>query len=101
MLPLRLKTKLVLAITAMVVVLVVVFACLYVSQIAGSRITEAYIDADFVTHQIFNNAREVMDNLDLNRSGIDPENAADVRLAIRDALESDAGLNNLLQSIVG
>jgi signal transduction histidine kinase len=98
---LRLRTKLVLAITAMVVALVVVFAYLYISQIVRTRVAEAYMDGDFVTHQIFNSTREVMDSIDFNRMNVDVNDPAQVRAAIRDALESDPGLNTLLQSIVG
>jgi signal transduction histidine kinase len=98
---LRLRTKLVLAITAMVVVLVVAFAYLYISQLVRARVTEAYIDGDFVTHQIFNDAREVMDGIDFDHIRVDTSNPAEVRTAIRAAMEADAGLNNLLQSIVG
>lgn len=98
---LRLRTKLVLAITAMVVALVVVFAYLYISQIVRTRVAEAYMDGDFVTHQIFNSTREVMDSIDFNRMNVDVNDPAQVRTAIRDALESDPGLNTLLQSIVG
>lgn len=97
---LRLKTKLVLAISVMVVALVAVFSYIYVSQLVRARITEAYIDGDFVTHQIFNTARQALE-LNLNPDDVDTNNPDDMRKAIRDTLETDPGLNSLLQSIVG
>jgi PAS domain S-box-containing protein len=97
---LRLKTKLVLAITAMVVALVGVFAYFYISQTVRTRVNEAYIDADFVAHQVLNTAREALD-VDLNPTKVDVNSPAAVKEAIKDSLQSDPGLNSLLQSDVG
>jgi signal transduction histidine kinase len=97
---LRLKTKLVLAITAMVVALVGVFAYIYVSQTVRSRVNEAYIDADFVAHQVLNAAREALE-IDLNPTKVDVNDPAAVKEAIKNSLETDPGLNSLLQSDVG
>ncbi len=95
-----LKSKLVIAITAMVAALVGAFAYLYIMQSVRSRISEAYVDCDFVTHQVFNAAREALE-ADLNGTRIDPDNPREVNDAIRESLETDPGLNTLLQSIVG
>src|SRR5512133_1787698 len=97
---LRLKTKLVIAITAMVVALVTALSYVYLSQLVHERIEDAYKDGDFVTHEIFNGAREALE-LDLSDSQIDPDNPQEVRQAIQDSLQSDPGLNSLLQSVVG
>ncbi len=97
---LRLKTKLVLAITAMVVALVGVFAYIYVLQTVRTRVNEAYIDADFVAHQVLNAAREALE-IDLNPTKVDVNDPAALKEAIKNSLESDPGLNSLLQSDVG
>ncbi len=97
---LRLKTKLVLAISMIVVALVAVFSYIYVSEVVRTRISEAYVDGDFVTHQIFNAARQALE-INLDPADIDTSDPEDVRNAIRDTLETDPGLNSLLQSIVG
>ncbi|HYH01165.1 MAG TPA: ATP-binding protein [Terriglobales bacterium] len=97
---LRLKTKLVLAITAMVVALVAVFAYIYVSQTVRARVNDSYSDCEFVAHEVFNAAREALE-IDLNSSRIDVNNPAAVREAIQESLETDPGLNSLFQSIVG
>ncbi len=96
----RLKTKLVIAITAMVVALVTALSYVYVAQLVRERISEAFDNGDFVAHQIFNGARQALE-LDLSDTDIDPTNPDDVRKAIQDSLQSDPGLNSLLQSIVG
>ncbi|MGH9520914.1 MAG: HAMP domain-containing protein, partial [Terriglobales bacterium] len=104
----RLKTKLVIAITAMVVALVTALSFVYVARTVRERIGEAYKDGDFVAHQIFNGAREALQtdvtnqaNLDDDTKKLDPNDPEQVRKAIENSLQTDPGLNNLLQSIVG
>ena len=53
----RLKTKLVLAISGMVVALVAIFSYFYVSRLVRQRIYEAYDSADFVAKEIRESAR--------------------------------------------
>src|SRR5512133_1261471 len=100
---LRLKTKLVIAITAMVVALVTALSYVYVAQLVRERITNAYDNGDFVAHQIFNGARQALelDLSDFNETRIDPDNPDEIRKAVQDSLQSDPGLNGLLQSIIG
>jgi signal transduction histidine kinase len=97
----NLKTKLVVAITVMVAALVGAFSYVYLSQLVRSRIAEAYNDAQFVVHEIQNSAREVVDNTDLRDTRVDTDNPEEVKAALREALQSDPGLNTLLESIVG
>ena len=49
---LKLKTKLVLAITGMVLALVLALSCIYVSQLIDQRLTEADANASFIAHQV-------------------------------------------------
>ena len=96
----RLRLKLVIAITAMVAALVGVFAYIYVSQTLRSRISEANVDCDFVAHQIFNAARQALE-VDLTSTKVDINDPKAVNEAIKESLQTDPGLNSLLESIVG
>jgi len=97
---LRLKTKLVFAITAMVLAIVATLSTVYVSQVVHQRIHEAYVDADFTAHEIFSVAQDTLDT-DLSNSRIDLNDPKQVGDAIQEALQTDAGLDALLQYIQG
>jgi signal transduction histidine kinase len=93
---LRLKTKLVLAISAMVMALVAALSSIYVSQIVSQRILDDYTFYDFVSNEI----RQATENA----LQIDTSNARNPqveRQQIIDALQSDAGLNSQLSSAIG
>ena len=96
----RLKTKLVLAISSMVFVLVAVFSYLYVSHIVRQRTAEAYDGADFVAKQIRESAREAS-QIDLSSTFASTSDPNQVQAAVDEALRSDPGLNTLLESVVG
>jgi PAS domain S-box-containing protein len=97
---LRLKTKLVLAITAMVLALVVTLSWVYVSQLMRQRVQETYQSADFIAHQVLTSARQALE-IDLESTRIDLSDPKQVRTTVADILQGDPGLNSLLQSIVG
>jgi PAS domain S-box-containing protein len=96
---LRLKTKLVLAISGMVFVLVALFCYVYVSHRLRQSTTEAFTRADFIAKEIENSARsatqvgprEFFMNVD------DPDM---VQAALERRLQNDPGLNTLLQSVL-
>jgi len=96
----RLKTKLVLAISGMVVAVVATFSTIYISRTVRQALTNAYDDADFVGHQIFQLTRDAL-QARLSGSAIDFDNPEAVRVAVEDALAKDPGLNSLLQSVIG
>ncbi len=96
----RLKTKLVLAISAMVFALVATLSYLYVSQFVHQRLVEAYSNGDFVARQIRDSARDAL-TVDLRNTDIDPADHDKIRAVIADSLQTDPGVNTLLQSIVG
>jgi PAS domain S-box-containing protein len=96
----RLKTKLVLAISAMVFGLVAALSYLYVSQFVRQRIREAYSSGDFVARQLRDAARDAV-AVDLRNTDIDPNDSEKIRAVIADSLQTDPGVNTLLQSIVG
>ena len=97
---LRLKTKLVLAISGMVMALVVTFCSLYVLQIVHQRVQDTYDNGDFVARQIFFVTREALE-VDLTSTQIDTSDPRAVREATEEILQTDPGLNSLMQSIVG
>lgn len=95
----RLKTKLVLAISGMVFVLVAVFCYVYISHRVRQSTTEANERADFVAKEIQESAREAT-QIDLRRLDVNVDNPQLVQSVLEDQLQNDKGLNNLLQTIV-
>ena len=96
----RLKTKLVVAISAMVFALVATLSYLYVSQLVLQRIRSAYSNGDFVAREIRDAARDAV-AVDLRNTDISPTDTEKTRAVIADSLQTDPGVNTLLQSIVG
>jgi len=96
----RLKTKLVFAITAMMVAVVSAFASVYLSQLIQHRMADADDGAHFVANQVFNATRQALE-LDLTSTKVDTDNPVALKAAIEESLQTDPGLNSLLQSIVG
>jgi PAS domain S-box-containing protein len=96
----RLKTKLVLAITFMVVALVITLSWIYVSQLVRQRIQQSYESANFVAQEVLGSARQALE-IDLESTRIDLTDPKQVHAVIEEILQADPGLNSLLQSIVG
>ena len=96
----RLKTKLVLAISSMVFALVAVFCYLYVSHVVRQRMAEVYEDADFIAKEIRESAREAS-QIDLSSAFVKQNDPKEVEQVLEEALKTDHGLNTLLQSVVG
>src|SRR5215467_7721145 len=97
---LRLKATLVLAITGMVLVIVATLSTLYLSKEVHLRMQQTYDDGQFIAHQIFAVAREPLE-IDLSDTKIDLNDPRQVESAIETVLQSDSGVNSLLESIVG
>ena len=97
---LRLRTKLVFAFTAMVVVIVSVLAALYISEIVRQRIQETYDVATLVDNQIYAVAKPSLE-IDLGSTRIDLNDTRKVDEAVQNELETDASLNSLLDSVLG
>jgi PAS domain S-box-containing protein len=100
MLRLRLKTKLVLAISGMVFALVATLSCVYVSQILRQRINESYENADFIAHQVLHAARKALET-ELSIPRPEPKDSTQARDAIAVILQRDDAVGTLLQSVVG
>ncbi len=96
----RLKTKLVLAISGMVFALVAAFSYLYVSHVVRQRTAQAYDNASFVAKEIRESAREAS-QVDLSGAFVNTNDPKQVDAVLDEALQTDPGLNTLLQSIVG
>ena len=97
---LRLKTKLVLAITAMVLALVIALSWIYISQLMRQDIRGIYENAGVIAHEVLSGAQQALE-IDLESTRVDLTDPKQVRTAIAEILQSDPGLNSLLQSVVG
>ncbi|HEY4931152.1 MAG TPA: ATP-binding protein [Terriglobales bacterium] len=99
MVKVRLKTKLVLAISGMVFVLVAVFCYIYVSHRVRQSTTEANDRASFVAKEIQESAREAT-QIDLRELNVNLDDPDLVRAALESRLQHDKGLDTLLQTIL-
>src|SRR5215469_11679061 len=97
---LRLRTKLVFAITGMVVVIVATLAGLYIAEAVHQRIQEAYDNSIFIGHELFNVARDSLE-VDLGSTKVNVNNPKDVAAAVEEVLQYDTGVNALLDSVQG
>jgi PAS domain S-box-containing protein len=97
---LRLKTKLVLAISGLVFALVSALLLLYVTQIVHQRINDSYADAEFIAHQVLHAARQALE-VEAPSSGVAAENEKQARAAIATVLQQDPAVTSLLESVVG
>ena len=95
----RLKTKLVVAITGLVFIVVTVFSWLYFSQLLQQRIEQSFNATDIVAHQLQFATRQAIENGTRNVT-INANDPTQLREAIANALRKDAGLNALLNSIL-
>jgi signal transduction histidine kinase len=98
--PLRLKTKLVIAITGMVLVIVALLSSLYITQLVRQLVDDAYKNADVHSLLVYQVARDALEN-DLADPRLKLNDEKALQDAIEESLQTDAALNSLLQSIVG
>src|SRR5437763_15813199 len=92
----RLKTKLVLAITLMVTALVAALSSIYVSQIVRQRINADYQTGALVANEVLLAAEDALD-IDLSNA----PNPTIERQQVEEALQTDSGLNTVMNSMVG
>ena len=95
----RLKTKLVLAITGLVFSVVVVFSWIWLSQLLQQHIEQSWASTDFLAHNALFQMRDALDT-GLRDRHFDPNDPAAVRAAVADSLRLNHGLNNTLTAIV-
>src|SRR3984893_1523323 len=95
----RRKTKIVLAITFMVAVLVLAFSYIYISQLLRQRVTTARESAAQLTSNLAYLAAHAAP--DLSSTKVDTTNPEATRRAVAYYLSTDRDLNNFLESVVG
>src|SRR5438270_9150068 len=96
----RLKTKLVIAITLMVVAIVATLATLYISEVVHQRVQEASDVSHNVGLQLLSVARGAF-QVDLSNSKIDLNDPKQVETAWQEMLQTDWVVNSLLESALG
>jgi len=95
----RLKTKLVVAITGLVFVVVTVLSWLYFGELLQQHIEQSYNSTDIIAHQLQFATRQAIENGTRNVV-INANDPAQLRAAVAAALRNDAGLNALLNSVI-
>ena len=95
----RLKTKLVMAISGMVLVLVALFSYIYVSHRVRQSVQEAKERADFIANEIEEGAHEAT-QVDLRQEDVNLDDPRLIQSTLENRLRNDTGLNTLLQAIL-
>jgi hypothetical protein len=96
----RLKTKLVVAISLMVVAIVVTLSTIYVAQLVHQVVNAGVNDGDLAVRQIIHLSRQALET-DVSSTRIDPNNAQQVNEFIEESLQEDLGVNSVVESIIG
>ena len=94
----RLKTKLVLAITTLVFLIAGVLSLVYVSQLLHAAVRQSYDTNHMVAEQVrfaLQNALET----GLKDRKVDPNNPNQLRSLVAEAVRSDAGLQGVVESV--
>ncbi len=96
---LRLKTKLVLAITGLIFLIVTALSWLFLDKLLEQRISQSYQGNDMVAHQILYSTRLAIEN-DLRGKTIDATDPHALRDAVATSLQQDKALQALLASVI-
>ena len=95
----RLKTKLVLAITGLVFLVVCTLSWVFLGQLLRQRLSQAYSDNDMVAREIlFATQRAIQTNI--RGPQVDPNDPSALRAAVAEALRSDPALTELMNSAI-
>ena len=97
---LRLKTKLVFAITAMVVAIVATLSTLYITEVVHQRIQEAYDVSHNIGLQLYSVSKGAF-SVDLSSTKVDPNDPAQIEQTWQEVLQTDWVINSLLDSATG
>lgn len=95
----KLKTKLVMAITALVFACVAAISWLFMAQLLQVYINQSYAATDSLAHQVLFATRQAID-VGLNQRKFDVNDPAAVQAAVASSLQSSASLNTLMNSII-
>ncbi|HEV3037380.1 MAG TPA: ATP-binding protein [Candidatus Angelobacter sp.] len=96
----RLKIKLVLAITSMVLAIVATISILYIAEVVHQRVQQTANDGEFIAWEIQSLVHNALDT-DLSNSRIDLNDPKQIEAATEEILQTDSGLSSLFQSIIG
>jgi len=95
----RLKTKLVLATTGLVFVMVSILSLLYLSELIHQQIEQSYLSNDILAHQILFEVRHALEG-GVRNHPVDPRDQAALRETVATSLREDQGLTALLNSVI-
>jgi signal transduction histidine kinase len=95
----RLKTKLVLAITGLVFLVVCTLSWIFLGQLLRQRMTQAYTANDMVAHQLAAATRRALET-NLRAPEFNPNDPKALRAAVAEALRSDPSLTALMNSAI-
>jgi PAS domain S-box-containing protein len=95
----RLKTKLVVAITGLVFVVVMVLSWVYFGELLQQHIEQSYNATDIIAHQLQFATRQAIENGTRNLV-INANDPVELRAAVAKALRDDKSLNALLSSVI-
>ena len=93
----RLKTKLVLAITGLVFLVVCTLSWIFLGQLLRQRMSQAFTANDMVAHQIAASTRRALES-NIQAHPVDPNDPGALRSAAAAALRGDPGLTALMNS---
>ncbi|HEU5234677.1 MAG TPA: ATP-binding protein [Terriglobales bacterium] len=96
----RLRTKLVVAITLMVVAIVVTLSTIYVAQIVHQVVNDTFGDAKVSAWEI-EHLSKLAEETDINSTRIDPSNTQQVNEWVEETLQTDPGVNGEIESLIG
>ena len=95
----RLKTKLVLAITGLVFLVVCTLSWIFLGQLLRQRMTQAFTANDMVAHQIAAATKRALAN-NIRGQKVDASDPKAIRAAVASVLRSDANLTTLMNSAI-
>jgi signal transduction histidine kinase len=95
----RLKTKLVLAITGLVFLVVCTLSWIFLGQLLRQRMSMAYSANDMAAHQIYFATRRALQT-NISGSRVDPNDPKAVRAAVVEALRGDPAVTALMNSAI-
>jgi signal transduction histidine kinase len=94
----RLKTKLVLAITALVFLVAGLVSLVYVMQLLHAAVQQSYETSRMSAEQIRLALRDALEN-DLKNRTVDPNDPGELRGLVAEVVENDAGLKAVVDSV--
>src|SRR6185312_10935771 len=96
----RLRTKLVIAITLMVVAIVVTLSTIFIAQTVHQVVNDGVADAELAAWQIEHQSRLALET-DINSTRIDPNDPQQVNDWVEESLQTDPGVNGEIESLIG